>query len=104
MHQGAGIVSKGVSVKPTSSLPSTEAFVNSSYVGNLRGSSQQQAAIVVSRQTPVALPFPIMRGTPTVVSKEHKIRSDLQGGFTIYEQKFKIMDSLNMTSHVKKRP
>lgn len=82
MHQGAGVVSKGASVKPncplTASLPSSQAFLRTS----------QEAPICLhaepyhgsrSRQTPVALPFPIMGATPSVVSKEHKIRSDLQG-------------------------
>jgi len=85
MHQGVGVVSKGASVKPncslTSSLPSSQAFL-----GTLRAS--QEAPICLhaepyhgsrSRQTPVALPFPIMGGTPGAVSKEHKITSDLQG-------------------------
>ncbi|KAK7284429.1 hypothetical protein RJT34_19175 [Clitoria ternatea] len=70
--QGAGVVSRGAGVKPTrsltSSFPSTQAILNSNHVHNLRA----------SQHGPVALPFPIMRGSPTV-SKEHKIRSDLQG-------------------------
>ncbi|KAK7397114.1 hypothetical protein VNO78_18281 [Psophocarpus tetragonolobus] len=86
---GAGVVSKVASVRPncslTSSLPSSsQAFLNSNHVGNLRAS--QQATICLhaepchnSLHTPVALAFPIMRGTSNVVSKEHKIRSDLQG-------------------------
>lgn len=91
MHQGAGVVSKGVGVKPncslTSSFPSsTRACLNSNHVDNLRASSQQAPIRLHaepchgSRQTPVALPFPIVRGTTaSVVSKEHKIKSDLQG-------------------------
>ncbi|XP_020213093.1 acyl-CoA-binding domain-containing protein 4 isoform X1 [Cajanus cajan] len=85
---GTGIVSKVASVQPncslTSSLPSTQAFLNSNHVSNLRASQHAPICLHaepchVSRQTPVALPFPIMRGSPNGVSKEHKIRGDLQG-------------------------
>ncbi|KAL2345613.1 hypothetical protein Fmac_006898 [Flemingia macrophylla] len=85
---GTGIVSKGASVKPncsvTSSLPSTQAFLDYNHVSNLRASQHGPICLHAepcdsSRQTPVALPCPIMRGTPNVVSKEDKIRSDLQG-------------------------
>lgn len=72
MHQGAGVVSKGASVKPN--CPSSQAFL-----GTLRASQEAPYHGSRSRQTPVALPFPIMGATPSVVSKEHKIRSDLQG-------------------------
>lgn len=90
MHQGAaGVVSKGGSVEPkcslTSSFPfSSQAYLNSNHVGNLTASQQAPIRLHAepchgSWQTPVALPFPIIRGTPSVVSKENKINSDLQG-------------------------
>ncbi|KAH1259234.1 Rab9 effector protein with kelch motifs [Glycine max] len=90
---GAGVVSKVANVKPncslTSSFPSSsQAFLNSNHVGNSRASQQAPIRLRAepchgSRQTPVALPFPIMRGTSNVVSKEHKINSDLQGGLVL---------------------
>ena len=53
-------------------------------MGNLTASQQAPIRLHAepchgSWQTPVALPFPIIRGTPSVVSKENKINSDLQG-------------------------
>ncbi|KAH1195832.1 Rab9 effector protein with kelch motifs [Glycine soja] len=85
----AGVVSKGGSVEPkcslTSSFPfSSQAYLNSNHVGNLTASQQAPIRLHAepchgSWQTPVALPFPIIRGTPSVVSKENKINSDLQG-------------------------
>ncbi|CAJ1869514.1 unnamed protein product [Sphenostylis stenocarpa] len=82
---GSGVVSKGASVKPTyprsSSLPSSQSFL-----GALRASQEVPMCLHAepyhgsrSWQNPVALPFPIMGASPSVVSKEHKIRSDLQG-------------------------
>ena len=89
MHQGAGVVSKVANVKPncslTSSFPSSsQAFLNSNHVGNSRASQQAPIRLRAepchgSRQTPVALPFPIMRGTSNVnpIKNRHQVKKQI---------------------------
>ncbi|KAK7337683.1 hypothetical protein VNO77_18268 [Canavalia gladiata] len=73
IFRGVLFASGAGGVKPncskTSSFPCTYEFLNNSnHVDNLRA----------SRQTPLPSPLSIMRTNPTIISKEHKIRSDLQ--------------------------
>ncbi|KAJ1417179.1 Kelch-type beta propeller [Sesbania bispinosa] len=80
----AGVVSRGASVDSlTRPFLSTQPYMKANHVDYLRASQQSSICLHAecchgSRKAPVAPPFPIMRGTPAV-SKEHKIRSDLQG-------------------------
>ena len=85
-YQGAGAVS--TSVEPNCSLPcpfpSTQTFMKSNQVDNLRDSKQvtnssRAESCNGSRQALLGRPFPMMRGTNASLAKEHKIRNDLQG-------------------------
>ncbi|KAK7278017.1 hypothetical protein RJT34_23038 [Clitoria ternatea] len=73
----------GAGVEPNCSLscsfPSTQPFMNSNHVDNLRDSQQSPCSRAEPCHGFMTRPSPMMRGSAASLAKEHKIRSDLQG-------------------------